>query len=164
MVLKGESQKLTAFNTPRGLYKWTRLPMGLASAPGAFQKLMEFALSDLSYQVVLVYLDDIVVCGKRFEEHLLRSEQVFARLEENSLKMESSDRKTFQRRIHVLGQVVQEKGVVVDLEILAAVEKLKSPSNLKKSRAVPGLGVFYSKFTSGFGTTSDFPHLLLKNE
>ena len=41
MALEEESQNLTAFITPMGLYKWKRLPMGLNSAPGAFQSLME---------------------------------------------------------------------------------------------------------------------------
>ena len=38
---KEESQNLTAFITPLGLNNWKRLPMGLASAPGAFQNLMD---------------------------------------------------------------------------------------------------------------------------
>ena len=48
MALKEDSQNLTAFNTPMGLYKWRRLPMGLASAPGAFQNMMELTFSVLS--------------------------------------------------------------------------------------------------------------------
>ena len=41
MALKENSQNLTAFITPMGLHKWMRLPMGLASAPGSLQNLME---------------------------------------------------------------------------------------------------------------------------
>ena len=48
MALKDDSQNLTALITPMGLYKWKRLPMGLASAPGAFQNLMELVFSGLS--------------------------------------------------------------------------------------------------------------------
>ena len=64
IVLHKESQDLTAFITPMGLYKWKRLPMGLASAPGAFQNLMELILAGLSYEVALVYLDDIINFGR----------------------------------------------------------------------------------------------------
>ena len=70
MALDEESQNMTAFVTPMGLYKWKRLLMGLASAPGAFQNLMELIMAGLSYEVVLVYLDDIIICGSSFEEHL----------------------------------------------------------------------------------------------
>ena len=55
MALHKESQDLTAFITPMGLYKWKRLPMGLTSAPGAFQNLMELIMAGLSYEVALVY-------------------------------------------------------------------------------------------------------------
>ena len=46
----------TAFVTLMGLYKWNTLPMGLSSAPGAFQNLMEFQTSGLPYEMALVWL------------------------------------------------------------------------------------------------------------
>ena len=87
MVLEEESQNVTAFITPLGLYKWKRLPMGLASAPEAFQNLMELIFAGLSHEVALVYLNDVIVFGKNFEEHLKRLELVFQQLSENGLKI-----------------------------------------------------------------------------
>ena len=72
MALEEESQNVTAFITSLGLYKWKRLPKGLASAPGAFQNLMELVFAGLSYEVALVYLDDVISFGRNFEEHLKR--------------------------------------------------------------------------------------------
>ena len=54
MVLDEESQVMAAFVTPMGLYKRKRLPMGLASAPGAFQKLKGVIMAGHSYEVALV--------------------------------------------------------------------------------------------------------------
>ena len=48
MALDDEAQNVTAFVTPMGLYKWKRLPTGLASSPRAFQNLMELIMSGLS--------------------------------------------------------------------------------------------------------------------
>ena len=90
MALKEESQNLTAFITPMGLNKQKRLPMGLASVPGGFQKLMELVFSGLSYDVVLIYLDDNSVFGKTFEKQLQRSEKNFHSLAENALKIQGS--------------------------------------------------------------------------
>ena len=39
--LDDKSQDFTTINTIKGLYKYTRVPFGIASAPGMFQKLME---------------------------------------------------------------------------------------------------------------------------
>ena len=64
MAMDEESQNVKAFVAPIGLYKWKRLPMGLASAPGAFQNLMELIMAGLSYEVAVVYLDDIIIFGR----------------------------------------------------------------------------------------------------
>ena len=34
--------------------------MGLASAPGAFQNLLELIFASLSYEMALVFLDDVI--------------------------------------------------------------------------------------------------------
>ena len=49
-----EDSIFTAFILPMGLYKWKELTMGLDSAPGAFQNLVELILSELSYGIVLI--------------------------------------------------------------------------------------------------------------
>ena len=72
MAFDEKSQNVTVFVTPMGLYKWKRLSMGFASAPGAFQNLKELIMSGLSYEVDLVYLDDIIFFDRSFEEHLNR--------------------------------------------------------------------------------------------
>ena len=90
MALDEESQNVTAFATPIGPYKWKRLPMGLASAPGTFQNLMELIMLGLSYEVALVYLDNIIIFGRSFEEHLNRLDLVLGRLKDAGLKIEGS--------------------------------------------------------------------------
>ena len=51
---------------------------------------MELIFSSLSYEVALVYLDDNIVFGKNFEEHLERLELAFGRLEKIGLKIKGS--------------------------------------------------------------------------
>ena len=54
-------QPKTAFVTPFGLYEYTRMPFGLATAPATFQRLIHGVMSDFMYNFALVYLDDILV-------------------------------------------------------------------------------------------------------
>ena len=133
MALKDDSQNLTAFITSMGIYKWKRLPMDLASDLGAFQNLMELVFSGLPYDVVLVFLDDIIVFGRNFEEHMERLELVFCRLQKSGVKIKGSKCKFLQKRIHFLGHVISENGVEVVEEKLKADEKMTSPTCLKKS-------------------------------
>ena len=69
-----------AFVTPSGVYQWKRLPFGLASAPSSFQHLLTQVLKHLNYKIALVYVDDILVFSRTFEEHLQHLQQVFDRL------------------------------------------------------------------------------------
>ena len=84
-----KSQKLAALNTLMGLYKREWLLMVLASTPGAFPSLLDLAFSGLFHKVAVLYLDDILVFGKTFEENVHRLEQVIALLEKEGIKMES---------------------------------------------------------------------------
>ena len=106
MALDEESQNVIAFVTPMGLYKWKRLRMGLASAPGAFQNLMELIMTGLSYEVALVYLDDIIIFGWSFEWHLNRLYLVLGRLKDAGLKIKGLKCRFFLDKIHFLGHIV----------------------------------------------------------
>ena len=96
MALDEESQNVTAFVTPMGLYKWKRLPMGFVSAPGGFQNLVELIMAGLSYEVALVYLVDIIIFVRSFEEHLNRLDLVLGQLKDSGLKINGSKCRFFQ--------------------------------------------------------------------
>ena len=61
-------------SAPKTLYKWTVMPFGLTSSPSTFERLMELILhvAGLRFETCLIYLDDIIVYGKTFEEELKR--------------------------------------------------------------------------------------------
>lgn len=61
------------------------MAFGLCNAPATFEQLMEKVLNSLSWKVCLVYLDDIIVFAKTFNEHLANL-QVFERLKCANLK------------------------------------------------------------------------------
>ena len=57
----------TVFNCRRGLYELKVMPFGLCNAPATFECLMETILAGLHWQICLIYLDDIIVPGKSFD-------------------------------------------------------------------------------------------------
>jgi len=74
-----DSQEKTAFVTSDGLYEFTVMPFGLCNAPATFQPLMENVLTGVARKKCLVYLDDVLVMGSTFEEHLDNLRTVFTR-------------------------------------------------------------------------------------
>ena len=164
MALDEESQKVTVFVTSMGLYKWKILPMGLASAPGAFQNLLELIVPGLSYEVALVYLDDKIIFGRSFEEHLNRLDLVLGRLKDAGLKIKCSKCRFFQEEIHFLGHIVSNQGVEVDPEKVVAVSKMKTPRTIKELRAILGLVGFYRRFKQYFGKLAEPLYKLLNKK
>ncbi len=63
------------------------MPFGVYNGPSTFQRLMQAVMSDLIFQVLLVYLDDILLFSETFEEDLERLEIVLKRLAETCLKV-----------------------------------------------------------------------------
>ena len=59
LALEEGSQEFVTVNTHQGLYQFTRLPFGVASAPAIFQKIMDEVLQGIPS--VVCYLDDILI-------------------------------------------------------------------------------------------------------
>lgn len=87
----------TAFPTPHGLFQFRVMPFGLCNAPSTFQRLMELVLVGLRWEVCLAYLDDIIIFGRTWEEHLQRLRAVFTRLKEAHLKVHPKSANSFGR-------------------------------------------------------------------
>lgn len=56
--------------TRSGLFQFTVMPFGLCNSPATFERLMEVVLAGLNFNVCLVYIDDIIIFGKTFDETL----------------------------------------------------------------------------------------------
>ena len=67
-----ESKDKTAFTCHLVLFQYKRMPFGLTNTPATFQCLMNQLFSGKDWNFVFVYLDDILIVSKSFEEHLTR--------------------------------------------------------------------------------------------
>ena len=57
----------TTFTTHYDNYEWLVLPLGLTNTPSTFQKEMNSIFSDILYESLLVYLDDLLVFSADIE-------------------------------------------------------------------------------------------------
>ena len=64
------SREKTAFTMQAGLYEFITMPFGLCNALGTFQRLIECVLHGLTWHIALIYLDDVLVYSRTFDEHL----------------------------------------------------------------------------------------------
>ncbi|GBN93775.1 Retrovirus-related Pol polyprotein from transposon 297 [Araneus ventricosus] len=73
------------------------MPFGLRNAPATFERLMDTVFPGLSSEAYLVYLDDIIIIGRTFEEHLNNLRKVFKRLQKANLKLSPKKCRFFQK-------------------------------------------------------------------
>ena len=83
VLLDDTSAGYVSINTHQGLYKYKRLPYGVASSPAIFQRLMENIFQGIPNMVV--YIDDILLTGKSDTEHLATLRNVLQRAKEHDM-------------------------------------------------------------------------------
>lgn len=150
------SQPLTAFITPWGLYEWVRIPFGLSRAPGAFQCFMENCPGDLRDTVCVPYRDDIIIFSVTFEEHLEHTRKVLRRLREHGVKLKPRKCELLNRKVKFLGRVVSEEGYTLDPSSIKSVLALKDspPKTVNEVRKLMGFLNYYRRYVKNFSIIS----------
>ena len=152
--LHKQSQPLTAFITPWGLYEWTRIPFGLTNAPANFQRFMENCLGDLRDNICIPYLDDVIVYSTTFRDHVHHLQQVLRRLKEHGVKLKPGKCELFKKEVSFLGRIITANGYRMDPKATEAVTKLKGvkPQNVGEVRKIMGLLGVYRRSIANFST------------
>eukprot|EP00731_Ephydatia_muelleri_P000767 Em0001g767a len=144
LALEDESKKYVTITTHKGLYRYNRLPFGVASAPAIFQRTMENLLRDISN--VVVYLDDILVSGSTEAEHLHTLDRVMSRLEEHGLHLKLSKCVFMAPSVEYLGHHISADGIRPAEGKKRAIEDAPRPQNVGQLRSFVGLLNYYGKF------------------
>ena len=85
-----------------------------------------------------MYLDDIVVFSRTYEEHIEKLQVIFQRLKDAGLKLKTSKCKLFQKAIKYLGHLVTENGVATDPDKVKCVQELPVPKCVKDIQSFVG--------------------------
>ena len=120
----------TAFSIGSGLWQFTVMPFGLSNAPATFERLMEQVLAGLPLTTALVYLDDVLVAGRNFSEHLAHLSVVLQRFREASLKLNPKKCFLFQLQVKYLGHVISQQGISTDPDKVEAIKSCGLPWQL----------------------------------
>ena len=153
MPLHPDSRDITAFITHDGLFRFCRVPFGLASAPSAFQKMMSIILAGLPG--VQAYLDDVICYGTTQREHDENLRRVLRALTDAGLKLNMHKCKFNQPSLNYLGHTISMEGLLPDQDRVTAVIHAPAPQDTSSLRSFLGLASWYSKFIPDFATVSE---------
>ena len=144
LPLDPESQQFVTINTHRGLYRYKRLPFGIASSPALFQRTMDIILQGLDH--VASIQDDILITGKDDDEHIKNLDSVLSRLDHYGLRLQLSKCKFVQKSVTYMGCVISARGISPTEEKVEAIKQAPRPENLTQLRAFLGMINYHGKF------------------
>jgi len=112
----------------------------------------------------LVYLDDIIIFGKRFEEQLARLREVFSRISSANLKLKPTKFSLFRRSVSFLGHIVSEQGISMQTEKIQATQDWVPCETITELRAYLGTCGYYRRFVKDFSTIAAPLYALTKKK
>ena len=141
-----EHRHKSAFSTESGHWQFCVMPFGVKNAPAVFALLMADIMQGLQWNGIAVYLDDIIIGGKNFQEHYDLLRDVFERLREAGLTIKSSKVSLCRNKLTFLGHQISGKGIEPDPHKLNVIRHWPRPENTKDLRAFLGLYNYYGDF------------------
>ena len=125
----------TAFRTRYGHYEFLVMSFGLTNAPTAFMDLMNRVFLPNVDQLVVVFIDDILVYSKDQENHDTHLRVVLETLRKEQLYAKLSKCEFWLNEVSFLGHIVSKKGILVDPKKIEVVIKWKPPRNVTEVRS-----------------------------
>ena len=151
--IKDEDKAKTAFVTSFGLFQFNVLPMGLKNSPPTFQKVMTDTLKPCR-AFSLVYLDDIIVFSKTYEEHLDHLTHVFTALSDGNFVLNPPKCEILVQQINYLGHTINKHTIQPMKEKVEAILKMKDPHTLTAANKFIGALSWYRKFIPRFASAA----------
>ena len=154
----------TAFITKYGLFEHIRLSFGLCNSPAFFQRMIELILTGLTWKICLAYIDDVIVLGEDFEDHLVNLRTVLERFRENNLKLKPQKCKFFQKEVIFLGKLVNEKGIAVNPSSREVILNWPVPLTKKAVESFLGFTNYHREHIKRFATLAEPLYALTKKK
>ena len=154
----------TTFRTWYGHYEFLIMMFGLTNAPAAFMDLMNRVFRPFLDWFIVVFIDDILVYLKDWEDH-----DMHLRLVLETLRKEKSDEKISKcefrlKEVSFLGNIISEERIRVDPRKIEVILEWKPPRSVTEVHSFLGLVSHYRRFVKRFSmTAASMIRLLQKN-
>ena len=136
-----------------GVYEYLRMPFGIKNAPSHFQRMMnEIFPEELSEGWLIIYIDDIIICSKNWEEHMYRLSRVLTKIQSVNMKISLKKCHFGFKELKALGHVVSGLSLGIDKNKVAAVLLKPMPQNKKEIQSFLGFAGYYRQHIKDFAS------------
>lgn len=137
VLLDEESKQFVVINTQKGLYRYNRLPFGVSSALGIFQRIMEKILQGIPQ--VAISLDDVLITGRSDKEHMDTLNLVLTKLEVAGLHLKREKCTFMSDSVIYFRHKIDANGLHPTIDKVKAVEQAPEPTNVTELKSYLGL-------------------------
>ncbi|GFX21415.1 uncharacterized protein K02A2.6 [Trichonephila clavipes] len=134
----------TAVTTPFGLFEYTALPFGLRNSGQTFQRHMHQVLAHLEF--CIPYFDDLLIASSSEDEHLDHLHQIFSRLRDYGLKLNSDKCVLGKASVKFLGCLITAEGVKPLPDKVEAIINFPKPDTISQLRHFLAMLNFYRRY------------------
>lgn len=122
------------------------MPFRYRNGPAIFQRVMQGILAPFLWIFTLVYIDDIVIFSKSFEDHLVHIELVLKATKEARITLLPGKCHFGYQSLMLLGQKVSRLGLSTHKEKVDAILQLDNTKNVHDLQIFLGMMVYFASY------------------
>jgi hypothetical protein len=140
------------------------MPFGLTNAPATGQQFINDILREYLNVFVVVYLDDILICSQKEEDHVEHVTKVLQKLQEASLFVNRKKCDFHTTSTIYLGFIVTPKDISMDPQKVKAISDWKPPKTVHDVQIFLGFANFYGRFIDKYTIKCRLMYELLRKD
>ncbi|XP_041989092.1 uncharacterized protein LOC121740463 [Aricia agestis] len=148
-ILKTE-RLYTAFEACGNLYQFTRIPFGVTNGVAAFQRTLNFIITEEKLMGTYAYLDDVTICGKTIEEHDTNLKRFRDAVHKYNLTLNEEKCVYRQSSIKLLGYKIKNNSIQPDEDRVGPLMNLPVPNDSPSLKRALGMFAHYAKWIRNF--------------
>ncbi|GFX80929.1 retrovirus-related Pol polyprotein from transposon 17.6 [Trichonephila clavipes] len=134
-----------------GQFEFNKVPFGLSTSPGVFQRYVSSIFRDLTRKgIVISYLDDLVIPAKNEQEGLEKLKIIFEVAKKYGLEIKFKKCQFLKKKIEFLGQIVESGTIKPSPTKTLAVRKFPEPTTIKQVESFLGLTGYFRKYIKDY--------------
>ncbi|GFV19659.1 transposon Tf2-6 polyprotein [Trichonephila clavipes] len=146
-----DCRKYTSFIVPDGQFEFNKVPFGLSTSPGVFQRYVSSIFIDLTRKgIVISYLDDLVIPAKNEQEGLEKLKIIFEVAKKYGLEIKFKKCQFLKKKIEFLGHIVESGTIKPSPTKTLAVRKFPEPTTIKQVQSFLGLTGYFRKYIKDY--------------
>ncbi|GFV18019.1 retrovirus-related Pol polyprotein from transposon opus [Trichonephila clavipes] len=146
-----DCRKYTSFIVPDGQFEFNKVPFGLSTSPGVFQRYVSSIFRDLTRKgIVISYLDDLIIPAKNEQEGLKKLKIIFEVAKKYGLEIKFKKCQFLKKKIEFLGHIVESGTIKPSPTKTLAVRKFPEPTTIKQVQSFLGLTGYFRKYIKDY--------------